>query len=490
MAKKQIKYQLEDDEIEIIEDKIKYTFEDKKWLHIAFTKDTCAKEYKDKNNSEIPNNQILEFYGDSVLNNVIVNFLAENVKIEERNESELTNFVCYFVNKIILSDVIKELDISKYLLMGEGDKKNDVHLQQSVMEALFEAIIGAIWFDDNKKYDNVNRIVKDLLKLEMNDVYFKSNSITRLKEYFDKNKKSDIEIIINLYELTIRSHKNQINKIFILDCDENKRRIHAADLACKFFEENGLMTKEVKKFNKMNSKEENNILQEKTNSSYISQKMVDSFVDYCVKNFDLNNERYSQYYQSLSVCILDCVYSLRAKYFKVTVPVVERYAAKFMNGDRFSQGDTLEKFIKNIDSYGDSQNVVNQLLLNRQIISNRLKIDVCYELAEKLLEKGIHNIDDFRKFESVNDIEEVIRSVKGIGDAALNYLFMLAGDPDRCKPDVHIKKCIKDALNVDLSNDECQILFSETVKILKFQYSNISVSLLDGIIWNKYQAKK
>lgn len=221
----------------------------------------------------------------------------------------------------------------------------------------------------------------------------------------------------------------------------------------------------------------------------INSETVNKFACFCEENFNLNNERYSNLYKSLSVCILDCIYSLRAKYFSVTVPVVERYASKFMNYDRFSEGDTLENFMKNIDSFGNSVYMVEKLLLNKQKIGKRLKIDICYELASKLLELGINNIEDFRNYESTENLEKVILSVKGVGNAALNYLFMLAGDPDRCKPDVHIKNCIKDATGLDMTDQQCQYLFKECVILLKKKYQNLTVSLLDSIIWQKYQSR-
>lgn len=66
---------------------------------------------------------------------------------------------------------------------------------------------------------------------------------------------------------------------------------------------------------------------------------------------------------------------------------------------------------------------------------------------------------------------------------------MLAGDPNRCKPDVHIHRSIKDAFGYDISNDECQLLFTQSVNLLKNKYSNITVRLLDNIIWKKYSLK-
>ena len=48
---------------------------------------------------------------------------------------------------------------------------------------------------------------------------------------------------------------------------------------------------------------------------------------------------------------------------------------------------------------------------------------------------------------------------------------MLAGDANRCKPDVHIHHCIKDACGCSIPNEECQTLFTDAVSILKMATS-------------------
>ena len=115
-----------------------------------------------------------------------------------------------------------------------------------------------------------------------------------------------------------------------------------------------------------------------------------------------------------------------------------------------------------------------------------------YEIATKLHELlNMDTFDDFRNFEKEALLEIVLRSVRGMGDAGVNYMFMMAGDPNRCKPDVHIHRCIKNALGTDVPNNECQILFRETVKKLKDSgYPDLTVRNLDSVIWNKYQKNR
>ena len=214
------------------------------------------------------------------------------------------------------------------------------------------------------------------------------------------------------------------------------------------------------------------------------------FVEYCEKHLDLSGSS-SYGYQSLSVCIIDCVYSLRTKYYTVTIPLVDRYAAMFMNGNRNASGDTVSKLLANIDCVGGPQEFADTVVKNHQKLGGKNSIpkaEVCYQLAKYLKYLQIETIEDFQKFEYQELLEIVIRAVRGLGDAGANYLFMLAGDSTRCKPDVHIHHCVRDACGSDISNDECQELFTDTVQILSSKYPTLTVRGLDGIIWRKYQA--
>ena len=191
---------------------------------------------------------------------------------------------------------------------------------------------------------------------------------------------------------------------------------------------------------------------------------------------------------SLSVSWI--AFILCAQYYSTTVPVVERYANRYMNNNRFSEGDTVSKLFANIKDAGGPAPFAKNILKNNQVSGHVLKSEVCLQLARYLRLLHIETIDDFRDFEAPELLEIVIRSVKGMGDAGVNYLFMLAGDPNRCKPDVHFHHCIFDACGEDVSNEECQVLLTEAVCELKKKYPDLTVAKLDGIIWRKYQAMR
>ena len=219
-------------------------------------------------------------------------------------------------------------------------------------------------------------------------------------------------------------------------------------------------------------------------------KFAEQFSQYCESTFNLTSQ--SEYgYQSLSVCLLDCVYSLRARYYDVTIPIVQRYAAKYMNGNPYADGDTVSNLLDRMDNMGHDV-FAEKVLMNHQKLGGKKQIpkeEVCYQLARYLRALHIETIEDFQNFETQEILEIVIRAVNGLGDAGVNYLFMLAGDPNRCKPDVHIHHCVRDACGCDVSNEDCQILFADAVALLSTKYPNLTVRGLDGIIWRFYQSR-
>lgn len=215
-------------------------------------------------------------------------------------------------------------------------------------------------------------------------------------------------------------------------------------------------------------------------------KNAQSFAKYCDENYDLGGIQPIPSYQSLSICIIDCVFSLRAKYYQHTLPVLHRYADKYLNGNIYSASDTITSFIKHIDEYGAAE-FAKTVLQNNQRSGGVLKTEVCYKIAKYLSYIKIETMSDFQNFEDTEFIEKILYSVKGLGNAGVDYLFMMAGDTDRCKVDVHINHCIWDFCHANLPPNEVQVLFRDAVSILKEKYSGLTVGMLDRTIWDEYQ---
>ena len=159
--------------IPVIEEKIGYTFSDKSLLRQAFTRASFCNEQEGKRGG-FQSNEVLEFFGDSVLSAAIVTKLIKT-KAEryihgirtELNEGDFSNIRSHLADKKNLSENIVRLGLEKYLILGEGDAKLGIAKERSVMEDLFESIIGAIYIDSGFDMEAVLSSLELMLDLSL-----------------------------------------------------------------------------------------------------------------------------------------------------------------------------------------------------------------------------------------------------------------------------------------------------------------------------------
>ena len=150
-----------------IEKKIGYTFKDKSLLVQAFTRSSFTNE---KGRDAYQSNQVLEFFGDSVLSCALVTLFLrdfsrryEHGVATELAEGDFSTLKSKLSDKSKLSSASKALGLAPYLLMGEGDKKRGIENEPSVLEDLYESIIGAIWVDTGHDMETIVRVVEKTL---------------------------------------------------------------------------------------------------------------------------------------------------------------------------------------------------------------------------------------------------------------------------------------------------------------------------------------
>lgn len=153
-----------------IEKTIGYSFNDKSLLLQAFTRTSFCNEHNRNAAVKYSSNEVLEFFGDGVLSLAIITVLmSENTKrykygIETPlREGDFSNIKSKLSDKKNLSKSMSELGLQKYLKMGDGDEKLGIENEPSVMEDLFESIIGAIYIDCGMDMQTVIRSVKIML---------------------------------------------------------------------------------------------------------------------------------------------------------------------------------------------------------------------------------------------------------------------------------------------------------------------------------------
>ena len=155
-----------------IERKIGYVFNNKALLKQAFTRTSYCNEMR-QIGKEIQSNEVLEFCGDSILAGAIITILMERYSkmadfgiITELGEGDFSNIKSRLSDKSMLSARIKELGLYEYLLLNKGDEKMNIAVQPSVMEDLFESIVGALYFDCGKDMKIVTEVIDRMLDVD------------------------------------------------------------------------------------------------------------------------------------------------------------------------------------------------------------------------------------------------------------------------------------------------------------------------------------
>lgn len=175
---------MEQKDLTFIQDQIGYNFQNTDLLQQAFIRRSYSKE----NGGE--DNEVLEFIGDKVLDFIVIKLLTEKYgcftsdyedfyseeEFDEfscsKNEAELTETTKKLVQKKTLADRITVLALADYLIMGNGDRQNNINSEISVKEDLFEAIIGAVALDADWDMNAIQDVVEIMLDP---DSYFKED---------------------------------------------------------------------------------------------------------------------------------------------------------------------------------------------------------------------------------------------------------------------------------------------------------------------------
>jgi ribonuclease-3 len=158
---------------------IKYRFRRKDLLIQALTHKSYHHENPD---GDVPDNERLEFLGDSVLGLAIAEILfSENPFLTEADMSKMKS---YLVNKSVLSDIAATLSLGGYLKLGRGEETTGGRLKKSVLADALEAIFGAIFLDSD--YRTVKSVIRELFQQKIANVVAKKEGYDFKSELQEK----------------------------------------------------------------------------------------------------------------------------------------------------------------------------------------------------------------------------------------------------------------------------------------------------------------
>lgn len=119
------------------EEKIGYVFKDKMLLRKCFTHSSYANEHKEESN------ELLEFFGDAVIEFVVTEYLFKNAY---GNEGALTEKRKEMVSKDPLLRAVNKLGLTDSILLGNG-ALTSAKKDEKLFSSLYEAIVAGIYLD-------------------------------------------------------------------------------------------------------------------------------------------------------------------------------------------------------------------------------------------------------------------------------------------------------------------------------------------------------
>lgn len=184
-----------------LEEKIGYTFSDKKLLRQAFTHSSYANEMKI---NRFGNYERLEFLGDAVLELVTSDFLFR--ERQENAEGRLSKQRASMVCEPALAFCAREISLEQYILLGKGEEVTGGRGRDSIVSDVMEAVIGAIYLDGGleKASAFIHRFV--LSDLEHKQLFYDAK--TTLQELVQQENHGELS-----YKL-VREEGPQHDKIF------------------------------------------------------------------------------------------------------------------------------------------------------------------------------------------------------------------------------------------------------------------------------------
>jgi ribonuclease III len=129
-------------------------------LTLALTHRSYAYEH-----GGIPNNERLEFLGDSILGQAVTVMLYRTHP--SLDEGELAKRRASLVSSVALAEIARGIGLGEYLLLGRGEAQSGGAAKSSILADTVEAIIGAVYISEGG--DTATALVLRLIAPLLND---------------------------------------------------------------------------------------------------------------------------------------------------------------------------------------------------------------------------------------------------------------------------------------------------------------------------------
>jgi ribonuclease-3 len=165
-----------------------------------------------------PNNERLEFLGDSILDAVIAVALYE--RFPQMSEGDMSRLRANLVCRESLHELALSLSLGDHLRLGEGEMKSGGAGRPSILADALEAIFGAVWLDGG--FDGASRVIVRLYERMLTGIASGKpvkDAKTRLQEYLQ-----GLRLPLPKYVLSETDGEAHA-QTFLVACEIDSRRI-------------------------------------------------------------------------------------------------------------------------------------------------------------------------------------------------------------------------------------------------------------------------
>ena len=173
-----------------LEQKIGYSFQNRKYLSTALTHSSYANEVK----RGVVCNERQEFLGDAVLSIVVSDYIFRHYS--HLPEGELTKIRASLVCEKSLCQFARAIGLGDYLVLGKGEEQMGGRQRSSILADAFEALIAAIYLDSGM--EAASRFVLPFVKPELDNHGAKiyKDYKTALQEIIQKNPEEQVGYVL------------------------------------------------------------------------------------------------------------------------------------------------------------------------------------------------------------------------------------------------------------------------------------------------------
>lgn len=166
-------------------------------------------------------NERLEFFGDSILNMTVADYLFE--RYPDENEGFLTRMRTKLVNGKMLAFLSEKVGFPKFILISKQIEDNDGRANLNILEDAFEAFIAALYLDfGHKGFEHAKEWIISVIEthVDFSELIKQNNNY---KDMFLKFYQQNFSSMPRFFEVSVDNNNTngKLYTICIKDADDN-----------------------------------------------------------------------------------------------------------------------------------------------------------------------------------------------------------------------------------------------------------------------------